>query len=609
MSVQSIWHNGVASQPPADYCPKPNYHGMIMQRDVMVPMRDGVHLCIDIFRPETDEKLPALLAIAPYNKELLSLEYAAAVPPQPAWSALWGGSVEAGDTEFLIARGYIHVIGTSRSSGKSEGGGSPAWDYYDLIEWIAVQPWCDGQIGMIGISAYGAAQLQAAALQPPHLKAIFPYDPGPAYREFRDRNPGGIIHSFPLTIDAGSVSHGSQQQPGVLSPENQKSWDEAMANNDIVMYHNLYNILTMKGQKSNILYNTLLRPYDTHEAVLKAEDMFERIKIPAYVGTGWYSQSYKSHFQGAQNWYSGIRTAKKLMFTGMSHLDRPFRAFHDEIIKWYDYWLKGIETGILDEPPVKVFVMGANRWRYAQDWPLPETKWTKYYLDSWERLRTEEFTPRSRDGYSAPDAFVQMPPTQTRTIQKLRYMTEPLTEDTLVIGPSALYLHAEIDQPDTNWIAILKDVGPDESIRSARPGEMYTPEHLPEREISRGWLKATHKALDLDRSKPWKPWHPMTRESQQAIKPGEVNEYVIEMMSTANLFRRGHRICLEITSMDLPTGVGGNTNVEYIPYHVCSSRTTLHKVHRNGDYPSHLLLPIVQPDDFKLTQGIHNEVD
>jgi predicted acyl esterase len=107
----------------------------------------------------------------------------------------------------------------------------------------------------------------------------------------------------------------------------------------------------------------------------------------------------------------------------------------------------------------------------------------------------------------------------------------------------------------------------------------------------------SHRALDPQRSKPWKPWHRLTREAQQEVSAGEVCEYTIEMMSTANLFRRGHRVCLEITSLDLPTGVGGYTNVEYIPFHVCSSRTTLHKVYRNAEHPSHLLLPVIPMDE------------
>lgn len=584
---------GLPGEPPNPYRPTTRYSGRVEQRDVMVAMRDGVSLCVDVFRPDTGDQLPALLAIAPYNKELLSPEFAAAVPPQPAWSSLWAGAVEAGDTDFLVSRGYIHVVGTTRGAGKSESGGNAAWDYYDLIEWIAAQPWCDGNVGMIGISAYGAAQLQAAALQPPHLKAIFPYDPGPAYREFRDRNPGGVLHTFPLTPDAGSVSHGTLGAPGRLSEETETLWREAMANPDLVMHHSLFNILSMKGQKAPIFFHTLVRPYDTPEAVRKAEELFERIRIPAYLGTGWYAQTYKSHFQGAQHWYAGLKSPKKLMITGPAQLERPFRAFHNEILRWYDHWLKGLDTGVMNDPAVQVYVMGANKWLQANAWPLEQTRWTKFYLDSWERLRTEPFAESSRDGCAAPDAFVQMPPTQTRTVQKLRYLTPPLADDTLVVGPGALHLHAAIDQPDTNWMVVLKDVGPDESVQTARDTGPAPERALPEREVSRGWLKASHRALDPERSKPWKPWHRLTRSAQQPVVPGEINEYAIELLSTANLFRRGHRICLEISCLDLPTGVGGNTNVEYIPYHVGSSRTTLHKVYRDAAHPSHLLLPLV----------------
>jgi predicted acyl esterase len=237
------------------------------------------------------------------------------------------------------------------------------------------------------------------------------------------------------------------------------------------------------------------------------------------------------------------------MFTGPAHLERPFHEYHDEILRWYDYWLKGINTGIMDEPLVKTWVMGANQWRYGTDWPLPETQWTKYYLYSWERLRKEpHLPPFQTHANPQPDAFVQMPPTQTLKIERLRYMTDPLPEDTLIIGPISLTLYASIDQEDTNWIVILKDIGPDVSVRTARQGERSVPDNLPERELTRGWLKASHKALDPKRSKPWAPWHPLTMETQKPVVPGEVNEYQIEILSTANLFEKGHRICLDITA-------------------------------------------------------------
>jgi hypothetical protein len=186
-----------------------------------------------------------------------------------------------------------------------------------------------------------------------------------------------------------------------------------------------------------------------------------------------------------------------------------------------------------------------------------------------------------------------MPPSQTDTIARLRYMTDPLPHDLLIAGPIALTLYAAIDQDDTNWIVILKDIGPDVSVQSVREGERKVPADLPERELTRGWLKASHRALDAKRSKPYWPWHPLTREAQKPVTPGTIEEYQIEVMATANLFRKGHRICLDITSLDLPTGVAGATNAEYVPYHICSSKTVLHKVYHDLQYPSHLLLPVI----------------
>ncbi|MBN1106725.1 MAG: CocE/NonD family hydrolase [Deltaproteobacteria bacterium] len=588
--------SGSSDSPPSNYHPESLNYKMVQEKDVRVPMRDGVTLCVDIYRPDAPGKFPALLAIAPHNKDLQTPQVSEALPPQPAWSTLWQGAMEAGDSEYLVARGYAHIIGNERGFGKSGDGGSSAWDFYDLIEWIAVQDWCDGNVGMIGISAYGGAQLQAALEQPPHLKAIFPYDPRGTYgdRMFIDRYPGGVLHTFYYLLDHLAVHHGTKGIPGPLSPEKERLWEEAVNNPDFKMYGHIYNVLVQRGQHMPMAFDIFLNPYDTEEGVRKVEAGFEKIKIPVYTGAGWYAYTYKQHLQGCQNWFRAIKgVPKKLMLTGPAHLERPFHSFHDEILRWYDHWLKGIDTGIMDEPPVKVWVMGANQWYDGTDWPLPETEWTQYYLHSWQRLRKEPFTRSSREAYAEPDGFLQMPPTQTNAIQRLRYMTEPLSEDTLMIGPIVLYLYASIDQEDTNWIIILKDVGPDVSVQTAREGETEAPADLHERELTRGWLKASHRALDLKRSTPWKPWHPLTREAQKPVVPGEINEYAIEIFSTANLFKKGHRICVDITSLDLPTGTAGLTNVEYIPYHICSSKTTVHKIYHNLEYPSHLLLPII----------------
>jgi uncharacterized protein len=572
---------------------------MIQELDVMIPMRDGVRLAADVFRPVAPGKYPVLYACALHNKDMQHPGMADVIPPQPAHSTLWFGPIEAGDTRRLISNGYIHVIVQSRGVGKSEGEFmQEEWDHYDVADWIVAQPWCDGNVGMIGISAFAGEQWRAAAQGHPNLKAIFPYDACSAYGEifgFRDFHPGGVIQTMPYLLDVFSCIHEERGIPKPL-PEPQESWwKEAMANPDYKMYANLYNILTQKGQRSGLMYDTMVNPYEDEATLAKAEEKYKKIRIPFYTGSGAYAYTYKMHWQGAQHYFQNCEAPKKLIFTGPAHLERPFHSYHDEIIRWYDYWLKGKDTGIMDEPAVKYWVMGANTWRTGTAWPLPETNWTKLYLGSWERLSHEAPEPASQTSNvdEAPDCFVQMPLTKTMKVQTLRYMTAPLPEDVLIAGPISLTLYAALDEDDTNWIVTLKDVGPDVSVVTAREGERSVPSDLKERELTRGWLKASYRALDEERSKPWAPFHKLTREARQPVVPGEINEYRIEILSTANLFKKDHRICVEIASQDVPTGVCAMTNVEYAPYHICSSKAVSHKIYHTAAHPSHLLLPII----------------
>lgn len=585
-----------SESPPGGYRRDPEYKSMVKEKDVAVAMRDGVDLSVDVYRPDAPGKFPALLAFAIYNKDLQGPDVAEQLPPQPAWASLWAGLLEAGDTKFFVSRGYVHVIGSPRGIGKSGSGGSREWDCYDLIEWIAKQPWCDGNVGMVGISGFGAEQLMVAKQQPPALKAIFPFDPRGAYGPaggFRDEHPGGMLHLFRYLIGHFSAFHGHRGAPGDLPPERDKLWRAAMDNPDYKIHPHVYNVVAQKGQHMPPYFDLLLNPYDSVAAVERSEAEFEKVKVPTYTGSGWYAYTYKTHLNGAQNWFRELSAPKKMLLTGPAHLERPFHSFHDEVLRWHDHWLKGIDTGVMDEPPVRYWVMGENAWRTATQWPPKDTQWTKLYLNSWGRLRAEPFMELSVDDELPPDSFVQMPITQTNTVARLRYMTDPLPYDVLLAGPAVLNLFAAIDQDDTNWIVTLKDVGPDGSVRSAREGERDVPAGLPERELTRGWLKASHRALDPKRSRPERPWHPLTREAQKPVEPGKVEEYAIEIMATANLFRKGHRICIDIAAMDVPTGIGGATNAEYIPYHICSSKTVLHHIYHDAKRPSHLLLPIV----------------
>jgi len=587
-------------QPPSDYRRPPQYKRIVCDKDVSVPMRDGVSVVLDVYRPDAAAGFPVLFAFGVHSKELQGNELPQTFPPQPSWSSLWLGHAEAGDTEFFVSRGYVHVIGSPRGFLKSGDGGSREWDSYDVIEWIARQPWCDGNIGMIGIGAFASEQFHLARQQPPQLKAIFPYDPRGAYGKFggfREEYPGGVLHAFRYLMDHFSSIHTTRSAPGELPPEKDAKWREAMSDPDIRMYPHLHNVLVQKGQHMPRYFDVLIDPYDREETITEAEADFQKITLPTYTGAGWYGYTYKTHLAGAQTYLSMIPAPKKMLLTGPAHPDRPLRALRGEMLRWYDHWLKGIDTGIMKEPPITYWAMGANEWRRGADWPLPETQWTKLYLASWERLTAEPYVGSSVDDYIPPDVFAQMPPTQTNRIAKLRFLTDPLPHDLLVVGPSMLTLFAAIDRDDTNWIIVLKDIGPDPSVRTAREGEREIPTDLPARELTRGWLKASNRALDPKRSKPWKPWHKLTREARQKVTPGKVEEYAIEIFAMANLFRKGHRICVEISSLDLSTGVLGATDVEYIPYHVCSSRTVVHSIYHDAAHPSHLLLPVVPTAD------------
>src|SRR5471032_1940127 len=454
---------------------------MIEERDVIVTMRDGTRLAVDVYRPDGDAKYPVLYASALHNKDLQGPDIADVLPAQPAHAPLWFGPIEAGDTRRFIANGYVHVIAQPRGSAKSEGHyGEENTDHYDMIEWITQQPWSDGKVGMVGISGFAGEQWRAAAQGHPALKAIFLYDACSAYGGmfgFRDFNPGGVIHTFPYLLDVFSTVHESRDIPGELPPEMDALWREAMRNPDYKQYVNLYNILTQKGQRTFVMYLMMTQPWEADGVLERADETFKKIKIPFYTGSGAYAYTYKLHWQGAQNYFRNVQQPKKLLFTGPAHLERPFHQYHDEIIRWYDHWLKGKDTGIMDEPPVRYWLMGANEWRTGTEWPLVETQWKKFYLSHWEGLTTEEPRPTALLGASAlePDVFTQMPVTRTTKVERLRYMTEPLAHDVTVAGPISLTLYAAIDQEDTNWIVVLKAVGPARARTHARLAQGLVP--------------------------------------------------------------------------------------------------------------------------------------
>ena len=550
-----------------------------MQRhvDVRVPLRDGVELSVDLFLPEGEGPHPGLLAMSPYGKEIQSMPMA----PQPVESPVYRRSIEAGDPQMLTDAGYAHVIADVRGIGKSDGtyrgwmSDEEAADGHDLIEWMAGQPWCDGNVGMVGVSYYGAVQLNVAATRPPHLKAIMPWNaPADFYRE--STHHGGIRQVFMWIIYGigirGRMEPVTREEMGEAAFEELRAALEA--DPDLGMYPDLYNTVVNPDRIPGY-FDILAHPFDGpfYRDRSPYRDYGE-IDIPAYFASAWWAYPHM-HLRGAFQNYNGIDVPKKLRIGSRRSSEAPLPgSFNREAIRWYDHWLKGKDTGIMDEPPISVFVMGDGRFRTEREWPLARTEWTRLYLRRWGGLSAE---PEESAG--SPDAFVQQPPTETNLIASLTYQTAPLAGDLELTGPMALYLHASIDSDDANWIVALSDVAADGRAT----------------EISRGFLKASHRELDPERSQPWLPFHPHT--SAEPVPPGEVLEYAIELSPTSNAFRAGHRIRLEITGADNPHNPGDELELGFghRPWHVVRSVTVVHRVHHEPDHPSYLLVPVIPP--------------
>jgi predicted acyl esterase len=548
---------------------------MVTEHDVFVTMRDGVRLAADIYRPEGGGRFPALLALSPYGKGKQALQPIA----QPPASPLWDGGVEAGDPRFLTANGYVHVIADCRGVNKSEGeyrgwmSRQEGQDGYDLVEWIAAQPWCDGNVGMVGISYFGTIQLHVAAEQPPHLKAIMPWNAvADFYREATHH--GGILQTFFFDLytrstrgNPVSVTHEEHSAQELM-----RLVEEAKADPDLQMYTTLWNIVDNPVTNPSF-FDVLMHPLDgSFYWERSAYTAYDRIKIPFYVRSAWWAYAHM-HLVGAFMHYNGIDAPRKLEIDRPVDEERPLaRSYDEEVVRWYDHWLKGLDTGVMDEAPMRLYVMGSNTWREAHEWPLPETNWTTLYLRSWGRLDSD---PEPLD--AASDAFLQQPLSQTTEIMGLAYSTEPLAVDTEVTGPCSVTLYAAIDQSDTNWIVSLEDVDPSGSSR----------------EVTRGFLKASHRELDPGRSTIGEPYHP--HERALPVPENEIVEYEIGISPTANVFRRGHRIRLRIMCLDYrgnPRPAQGVSQVHY-PWHLCSSATTRHTIHHDRTRTSKLLLPVI----------------
>jgi predicted acyl esterase len=427
---------------------------------------------------------------------------------------------------------------------------------------------------MVGVSYFGAIQPVVAATRPPHLKAIMPWNaPADFYRECTYH--GGILQTF-FTYLYRLPIRGRMQSVVVerSTPDELAALVERFAADpDLRQYPDLYNLVVNPDRVPGF-FDIVVQPFDGPFYRERSPNAsYDDITIPAYLGSGWWAYGHM-HLRGAFENFVGLPGPTKLYIEGRTESPAPLGdEYNAEVVRWYDHWLKGVENGVMDEPTVKLEVRGGAAPREAREWPIPGTQWTELFLRRWQRLAA---TPEPEAG--SHDSFTQQPVTTTHRVATLEYLTEPLQHPIELTGPAALTLYAAIDAHDTNWIVALADVAPDG--RSV--------------ELTRGFLKASHRAVDAARSKPWLPYHP--HDAAERVEPGEVHEYLIDLSPLANVFHRGHAIKLTITCLDhaywppADLEIGG---ANHMPWHVARSETVTHHVFHDRDRPSRLLLPVV----------------
>jgi putative CocE/NonD family hydrolase len=555
---------------------QPRDYRLIVEKDVKVAMRDGTVLYADVFRPDTADKVPVILNISVYQKDKLwvppaDLEETA--NPYMNWETV--------NPLWWCPRGYACVRVDSRGSGKSPGKSEPsshqeALDTYDAIEWFARQSWCSGNIGMLGISYHAGSQWRAANLQPPSLKAIMPWE-GRA-DQYRDQAYHGGIFAMGF-IGNWWLTHTAHQLLG-----RPRSYNPDAFHNDMMW-------LYMRNDLDSEYWR-------------QCSAQWEKITVPLYSVGNW--GGFSMHLRGNTEGYMHAASKHKKL---RIHTGTHFHPFHSEEgrmdqLRWFDHWLKGIDTGILDEPPIKLEIRtGGSTERYAfrteNEWPLARTQWTKMHLhiereasgeaDAVEgRLATSSpekegkltysATGMTRAGVASGSSLATSHGTLNRT--GVSFQTPPLEKDTEVTGPIVLNLWVSSTSEDMDIFATLRNIGPDgkDVCEVGQHGQSIPC-------VTKGWLRASHRKLDEKKSLPYRPYH--AHNERWWLKPNEPIECQVEIWPTSMVFAKGHRIRIDIQPRD---GVG---SAPYTHYHADYNAGTDNTVHSGGKYSSWLMLPII----------------
>jgi uncharacterized protein len=532
---------------------------------VDIAVHDGTRIAAALYLPSREGRFPALLAASPYR---FDNNLAPALP-----IFLWR---ETGPIEYYLRHGYAFVHMDVRGTGRSGGeyrymDEAEQRDLHDVIVWITRQAWSNGKVGGIGQSYYARMQWFMGIQNPPGLACIAPYDGNiDTYRS--SAYTGGIPGAFP-SIWYNSTTRVVNQYP-CAGPPRLLTWD-----------------YVGEAQRHT--------SYDEFWRSRAAAEHIDKIEVPV-LSIGVWSK-VDLHLNGNIVGFQRAKSPKKLLVFGSSNLfaavaDFSSETFHETYLRpFYDHYLKGVQNGYPEEPVVRYFVSGADLFRSAEDWPPKSARYRSLFLKPGptgsvtslndgllepagpgEGSTTFDYPhPEWRAGVVGFDAEGRPDPVG----RVLTFTSHPLERDLEIAGPLQLTLFASSSNSDTDFVVKLSEqFAQDDAARQSGVQPRS-------RVVTKGWLRASHRDIDRDRSLANAPWY--AHVAPASIQPDKIYEYEIAVMPTAHRFKKGNRIRLELSN-------GDSQFTDFVFHHdYAPFKVGRDLIHHDIDHPSRLIIPVV----------------
>ena len=509
---------------------------ILIEKDVPIPLADGHTVYCNVFRPNRDGRVPPIVVFTPYGKDS-----DVAVDFKRYWDVVLrdhpevvrdGSSGkyltwEVPDPERWVPVGYAVVVVDAGGTGKSPGfyemmAPLQTREYYDGIEWAGTQPWSNGKVGLLGVSYLAIKQWQVAALQPPHLAAMIPWEG--MFDHYRDfYRHGGIYSSFFLKL-LWDTQIATNQNGNAATPYRDR-FTGAVSTGAAI------NPDMLPGNLANVYEAGLHHPFD--DAYFKGRTpVAERITVPFLSAGNWGGLGL--HLRG--NVEAFERAASRQKWLEM-HTDTHFASMYlpDAVAlqrRFFDHFLKGEDNGWDRQPPLILTVRdprGISR-RNENEWPLARTRWTRYYLDAGAvTLSTDKPASAGKAEYEAFGSGVTL-------------RSAPFAADTEFTGPVAAKLFVSSSTADMDLFLTLRVFDP-------HGGEVtFVGANDPKAPVSQGWLRVSQREIDPARSRPDKPYHP--HDERLPVVPGETYEVDVEIWPTSIVVPVGYTLALTIAGKD-----------------------------------------------------------